>query len=186
MISDKELTRISKFLSFVLRHQPAAIGIQLDQNGWADVKDLIQKANDHGIRFDRETLNHLVATNSKKRFAFNDTYERIRASQGHTIDIELGYNSQKPPQILFHGTSENSVQSILDSGLKKQSRQYVHLSRDSETAIKVGQRHGKPVVFKVFAEEMYNENFQFFLSDNGVWLTDNVSAKYLNRYNERD
>ncbi|WP_266366092.1 RNA 2'-phosphotransferase [Tellurirhabdus rosea] len=186
MISDKELTRISKFLSFVLRHQPAAIGIQLDQNGWADVNDLIQKANAHGIRFDRETLNHLVATNSKKRFAFNDTYERIRASQGHSFDIELGNNSQKPPQILFHGTSENSVQSILDSGLKKQSRQYVHLSRDSETAIKVGQRHGKPVVLRVFAEEMYNENFQFFLSDNGVWLTDNVPAKYLNRYNERD
>ena len=181
MTSDKQLTHISKFLSLVLRHQPETIGIQLDKNGWTDVKELIEKANDNGINLDRDTLNHIVATNSKKRFAFNETHDKIRASQGHSIDIELGYESQKPPEILYHGTSEKSVQSIIDKGLEKQSRQHVHLSSDIETAIKVGQRHGKPFVFKVLAEQMYTDNFQFFISDNGVWLTENVPAKYLKR-----
>lgn len=181
MTSDKQLTHISKFLSLVLRHQPEKIGIKLDQNGWTDVKELIVKANDNGINFDRDTLNHIVATNAKKRFAFNETHDKIRASQGHSIEIELGYESQKPPEILYHGTSEKSVQSIIDKGLEKQSRQHVHLSSDIETAIKVGQRHGKPFVFKVLAEQMYTDNFQFFISDNGVWLTENVPAKYLKR-----
>src|SRR5690606_2589035 len=146
-----------------------------------DVKDLIEKANDNGIKFDREALNHIVATNAKKRFAFNETLDKIRASQGHSIEIELGYNNQKPPEILYHGTDEKSVQSIVDTGLEKRSRQHVHLSSDIETAIKVGQRHGKPFVFKVLAEQMYNDNFQFFISDNGVWLTENIPAKYLKR-----
>lgn len=179
MITDKELTHISKFLSLVLRHQPETIGIQLDQNGWTDVAELIEKASHHGMKFDRETLNHIVETNPKKRFAFNNTLERIRASQGHSVEIELGYTNQKPPEILFHGTGEKSVQSILNAGLEKRSRQHVHLSSNLETAIKVGQRHGKPFVFKVLAEQMYKDNFQFFLSDNGVWLTDHVPAKYL-------
>jgi len=184
MISEKQLTQISKFLSLVLRHQPETIAIQLDENGWTDVKDLIDKANNYGIKFDRETLNHIVATNPKKRFAFNETLDKIRASQGHSIEIELGYTNQKPPEILFHGTGEKSVQSILETGLEKQSRQHVHLSSDIETALKVGQRHGKPFIFKVLAEQMYNDNFQFFISDNGVWLTDNVPTKYLKRNDE--
>jgi len=179
MISEKQLTHISKFLSLVLRHQPETISIQLDQNGWTDVNELIEKANNYGIKFDKETLQHIVATNSKKRFAFNDTFDKIRASQGHSIEIELGYTNQKPPTILFHGTAEKFVQSILETGLKKQSRQHVHMSSDLETALKVGQRHGKPFVFKVFAEQMYNDNFPFYISDNGVWLTDNVPTKYL-------
>lgn len=184
MVSEKQLTQISKFLSLVLRHQPETISIQLDQNGWADVNELIEKANKYGVKFDRETLNHIVATNSKKRFAFNDALDKIRASQGHSIEIELGYTSQKPPEILFHGTGEKSVQSILDTGLEKRSRQHVHLSSDLATAINVGQRHGKPYIFKVLAEQMYNDNFQFFISENGVWLTDNVPSKYLKRNDE--
>lgn len=184
MTSDKQLTHISKFLSLVLRHQPEKIGIQLDQNGWTDIDELIEKANENGIQFDRETLNHIVATNTKKRFAFNETLDKIRASQGHSIEIELGYTNQKPPEILYHGTGEKSVQSIVDTGLEKRSRQHVHLSSDIETAIKVGQRHGKPYVFKVLAEQMYNDNFQFFISDNGVWLTDNVPTKYLKKSDE--
>lgn len=177
-MSNKELN-ISKFLSWVLRHQPGTIGIQLDQNGWTDVNELIEKANNYGILFDRETLNHIVETNSKKRFAFNDTLDKIRASQGHSVEIELGYTNQKPPEILYHGTAEKSVQSIIDTGLEKRNRQHVHLSSDIETAIKVGQRHGKPFIFKVLAEQMYNDNFHFFISDNGVWLTNNVPTKYL-------
>ena len=184
MSSYKQVTHISKFLSLVLRHQPETIGIQLDQGGWTDIAELIKKANNYGIKFDREILNHIVATNSKKRFAFNDTLDKIRASQGHSVEIELGYTNQKPPEILFHGTGEKFVQSILDTGLEKRNRQYVHLTIDFDTAVKVGQRHGKPFVFKVLAEQMYNEKFQFFISDNGVWLTDYVPIKYLKQNDE--
>lgn len=179
MINEKQQTHISKFLSLVLRHKPETIGIQLDRNGWIDVNELIDKSNKYGIQFDRETLNHIVATNSKKRFAFNDKFDKIRASQGHSVEIELGYKNQKPPEILFHGTSEKSVQSILDKGLEKRNRQHVHLSSDTETAIKVGQRHGKAIVFEILAERMYNDKFEFYISENGVWLTDIVPPKYL-------
>lgn len=184
MISEKQVTHISKFLSLVLRHQPETIGIELDQNGWTDVDLLIEKSNNYGVKFDIEVLKHIVETNSKKRFAFNDSFDRIRASQGHSIGIELGYVNQKPPEILYHGTGEKSVQSIIDSGLEKRNRQHVHLSSDIETAIKVGQRHGKPFVFIVLSEQMYNDKFEFFVSDNGVWLTDNVPTKYLKRIDE--
>jgi len=185
MISKKQITSISKFLSLVLRHKPETIGIELDQNGWTDVVTLLEKSNSYGIKIDIETLQHIVETNSKKRFAFNDAFDRIRASQGHSVEIELGYTNQKPPEILFHGTGEKSVQSILDTGLQKQNRQQVHLSADLETAIKVGQRHGKPFVFKVLAEQMFNDKFQFFISDNGVWLTDNVPTKYLKQNDKK-
>ncbi len=184
MIDEKQLKRISKFLSWVLRHHPEAISSQLDQNGWTDVNNLIEKSNNYGVEFDRVILDHIVATNFKKRFAFNDTLDKIRASQGHSIEIDLGYKNEKPPEILFHGTAEKFVQSILDTGLEKRSRQHVHLSSDLETALKVGQRHGKPFVFTVFAEQMYNDNFQFYLSDNGVWLTENVPTKYLKQNDE--
>ncbi len=179
MINEKRITSISKFLSLVLRHQPEIIDIQLDQNGWTRIDELLEKTNNYGIQVDRETLNYIVTTNSKKRFAFDDTLEKIRASQGHSVEVELGYTNQKPPEILFHGTCEKSVQSILRTGLEKRSRQHVHLSSDIETAIKVGQRHGKPCVFKVLAEQMYNDSFKFFISDNGVWLTESVPTKYL-------
>lgn len=185
MISEKQITSISKFLSLVLRHQPGIIGIELDQNGWTDVDTLLKKSNIYGINLDIGTLKHIVETNSKKRFAFNSTFDRIRANQGHSVEIELGYTSQKPPDILYHGTGEKSVQSILNTGLRKQNRQHVHLSAEIDTAIKVGQRHGKPFVFKVLAEKMYNDKFEFFISDNGVWLTDNVPTKYLKQNGEK-
>ena len=172
-------TEISKFLSLVLRHKPETIGIQLDPNGWADVDTLIDSANNRGIKLDKKTLMHVVETNSKKRFAFNDCFSKIRASQGHSVEIELGYSAQKPPEILYHGTGEKSVISILETGLNKRSRQHVHLSSDMETAVKVGRRHEKPVVFRVLSGKMHDDKFDFFLSDNGVWLTDNVPARYL-------
>ena len=184
MINEKQATHISKFLSLVLRHQPETIDIELDQNGWADVDLLIEKANNYGVKFDIETLKHIVETNSKKRFAFNDSFNKIRASQGHSIDIELGYTNQKPPEILYHGTSVKSVQSIIYTGLEKRNRQHVHLSSDIKTAIKVGQRHGNSFVFIVLSEQMYYEKFEFFFSANGVWLTDNVPTKYLKRNDE--
>ena len=124
-------------------------------------------------------LEYIVANNSIKRFAFNETADKIRASQGHSIEVELGYTSQKPPEILYHGTAEQSVKSILETGLEKRSRQHVHLSCNVETAINVGQRHGKPYVFKVLAAQMHEDGFEFWLSENGVWLTNQVPAKYL-------
>lgn len=175
---------LSKFLSLVLRHKPETIDIELDENGWVNIETLLKKANAFGIQLDRAMLNHLVETNSKKRFAFNETKEKIRASQGHSIEIDLGYVNQMPPEFLFHGTGEKSKESILQSGLEKQSRQHVHLSSDLETAIKVGQRHGKPFVFKVLAAEMYQDHFKFFISENGVWLTDHVPVNYLRAHNE--
>ncbi|WP_442592002.1 RNA 2'-phosphotransferase [Pedobacter sp. AW31-3R] len=181
MINDKQLKQISKFLSLILRHQPETIGIQLDQNGWTDVQTLLDKASISGMQIDRELLNHIVENNSKKRFAFNAEGDKIRASQGHSVEIDLGYTNQKPPEILYHGTGEKSVQSILETGLERRSRQHTHLSSDIETAIKVGQRHGKPVVFTVLAGKMHDDNFVFFISDNGVWLTDSVPAVYLKK-----
>ena len=178
---NKTEVQISKFLSLVLRHKPETIGIQLDQNGLADVDTLLEKTNKYGIKLDKKTLIHVVETNSKKRFAFNEGLDKIRASQGHSIDVELGYTNQKPPEILYHGTGEKSVGSILEKGLEKRNRRHVHLSGDVETAVNVGRRHRTPVVFKVLAGKMYEEGFEFFLSDNGVWLTDNVPANYLDR-----
>ena len=175
----KSDVRISKFLSLVLRHKPEKIGIELDQNGWVDVDALIAAANSHGVKLDRRTLTHIVETNSKKRFAFNDSFDKIRASQGHSVDVELGYVSQEPPEILYHGTGEKSVRSILETGLQKRNRQHIHLSSDVETAVMVGQRHGKPFVFDVLAKKMCSDGFEFFLSDNGVWLTETVPPDYL-------
>ena len=137
------------------------------------------KVNHSGIPLTFETLKHIVDTNSKKRFAFNDNFEKIRASQGHSVDIELGYTPQQPPDILYHGTGERSVPSIMKDGLLKHNRHHVHLSADKATAINVGQRHGKPCVFEVLSGEMFADNFVFYISENGVWLTEHVPAKYL-------
>ena len=179
MISDKENIKTSKFLSLVLRHQPELIGLELDKNGWADVDELIKKARKHGIKLDFSILQYIVDTNIKKRFSFSDNLNGIRASQGHSIEVDLGYVAQVPPEILYHGTATQNVESILQSGIEKRERQHVHLSYDVETAIKVGQRHGKAFIFEVHAGQMYNNNFQFYISENGVWLTDNVPVKYL-------
>jgi len=179
MLPEKEITKISKFLSLVLRHQPETIGIALDDNGWINVDELIQKSNAAGVKFDFNILKHVVATNNKKRFAFNDSLDKIRASQGHSVEVELGYKPQMPPEILYHGTAINNVASILSTGLEKRQRQHVHLSKDTETAVKVGSRHGKPVIFEVAALQMHNDGFKFFLSENGVWLTDFVPSQYI-------
>lgn len=176
---DKQLARTSKFLSFVLRHNPQEIGLALDENGWADTEELIAKANVHGTPLDLELLKNIVDTNDKKRFAFNDDQSRIRANQGHSIEVDLQLQPQMPPAILFHGTAEKNLESIKKSGLVKGSRQHVHLSIDHETAIKVGQRHGKPVVIEVKAREMHTAEIPFYLSDNGVWLVDAVPVEWL-------
>lgn len=179
MVPEKETTRISKFLSLVLRHQPELIGLALDENGWASVPELLEKLQLNDMAVSHAFLQHLVATNNKKRFAFNEDQTRIRASQGHSVTVDLDYAPSIPPEILYHGTAAKNLPAILQSGLLKQGRQHVHLSADKETAIRVGQRHGKPVVLNVMANAMQKDGYVFFLSANDVWLTHEVPAVYL-------
>nr|HPH99274.1 RNA 2'-phosphotransferase [Chitinophagaceae bacterium] len=156
------------------------IHIILDKNGWASVEDLIKNANHYGqIRLTPKILKQIVETNDKKRFSFNEDYSKIRANQGHSIPIDLGYTPTLPPAVLYHGTAEKYVQNILQQGLCKMDRHHVHLSIDIETAIKVGQRHGKPIVFEVASDKMHVDNHVFYKSENGVWLTMHIPSKYL-------
>jgi len=178
MLNQKQLTSLSKFISLVLRHKPETIGLTLDEKGWADTTTLIDKMNSKDMKINLELLEHIVATNSKKRFSFNEDKTKIRASQGHSINIDLQLSPVKPPATLYHGTGGRSIASILQNGLQKRNRQHVHLSADIKTAIEVGRRHGKPVVLIVDAEAMHTEVSEFYLSANGVWLTDNVPSKY--------
>lgn len=170
---------ISKYLSLVLRHQPQKLGIILDEAGWTYVEELLEKMEKKGIHVNLNLLRQVVDNNDKKRFAFNHDFTKIRASQGHSISIDLGLQPQEPPDFLYHGTAEKNLNSILSEGLKKGSRQHVHLSLDIETAIKVGKRHGKPIVLKVNSGQMSKNGQQFFLSENKVWLTVYVGPQYL-------
>jgi len=179
MLSEKELVRLSKFMSLVLRHQPEVIGLLLDENGWASVEELITKLQAKGFSVDHAILAEVVATNNKKRFAFSDDQTRIRANQGHSVAVDLQLKEATPLAVLYHGTAEKNVAAIQQHGLLKRNRQHVHLSVDKETAIKVGQRHGQPVIFHVLAKEMQEAGHQFYVSANGVWLTDHVPPKYL-------
>ncbi|KOS08284.1 RNA 2'-phosphotransferase [Flavobacterium akiainvivens] len=176
---EKELKHLSKFMSLVLRHKPETIGLELDANGWAPVDTLIAKMQAAGNTIDKDILNHLVATNEKKRFAFDETGSKIRASQGHSVTIDLGYTAQQPPEILFHGTAAHNRDVILTEGLKKGSRHHVHLSTNIDTARQVGSRHGSPLVLTVQSGTMHKDGFAFYESENGVWLTDSVPAEYL-------
>jgi putative RNA 2'-phosphotransferase len=178
---EQSLKHISKLMSLVLRHKPETIGLQLDENGWVPVPELIQKINNHGAALDINTLNKIVETNDKKRFAFNDDKTKIRASQGHSIAVELNLNPVQPPGILYHGTAAHFAESILKDGIIKQKRQHVHLSQLKETAKAVGSRHGKPVILSIDAKAMAADGFDFYLSENGVWLTNEVPARYITK-----
>lgn len=171
--------KLSRYLSLILRHAPERAGLTLDAQGWVGVPELIRACKNHGHQISREILDEVVATNSKKRFAFNEDGTKIRASQGHSIDVDLGLAPVEPPEFLFHGTAMSSKDSILGQGLEKRTRQHVHLSADEETARNVGSRHGKPLVFTVSSAKMHAAGLQFFRSANGVWLTDHVPPEYL-------
>ena len=171
--------QLSKFLSLVLRHKPEAIGLTLDPQGWAAIDELITKSDASGTKFNRDDLLQVVETSDKKRFSLSEDGQRIRAAQGHSVAVELGLSPQEPPSILYHGTATRFVDSILSEGIKPQSRQQVHLSADEATAYRVGQRHGKPFILKIEALRMHTKGFQFFLADNGVWLTDQVPPEFL-------
>src|SRR5688572_23535336 len=170
--------RISKFPSLVLRHQPEKIGLSLNESGWASVEQLIEASGRHGVEFTLEELQNVVASNDKKRFSLSEDGLWIRANQGHSIEVELGYAPASPPEILYHGTAERFLTSIKQQGLIKGKRHHVHLSVDVDTAVKVGQRHGKPVALKIEAGRMHRDGFVFYLSANGVWLTESVPVQY--------
>lgn len=171
----------SKTLSYLLRHNPAKFGLTLDAQGWCGVDELLVAFARRNIEFTREMLEHLVENNDKKRFAFNEDGTKIRASQGHSIEVELNYQTARPPVLLYHGTSERFLASILGQGLQKRRRHHVHLSADAETALKVGQRHGKAVVLTIQAGKMFSDGHIFYCSANGVWLTDEVPPAYLHQ-----
>lgn len=169
----------SKFLSLILRHEPEAIGLTLDGQGWAQIDELIRLANARGHALSRDLVERVVHESDKQRFAISDDGLRIRANQGHSIGIDLALAPQIPPATLYHGTATRFAASIREQGLLKRDRQHVHLSPDSETAIKVGSRHGKPLVLTIRASEMHARGIVFFRSENGVWLTDAVAPEFI-------
>lgn len=176
---NSDLVRFSKFLSLVLRHKPEEIGLELDEHGWADIDELLRLANQHGCRLTRPLLEQVLAENDKKRFAISDDGRRIRASQGHSVEVELGLSSVEPPEILYHGTASRFLNSIRTTGLHSGSRQHVHLSKDSATARKVGERHGRPVILEIQAARMFAAGHRFYISANGVWLTEQVPVEFI-------
>ncbi len=173
---------ISKFLSYVLRHQPEAIGLQLNKEGWAVIADLILCSKGEGYILDTDIIHAIVASNDKKRFTISDDGLRIRAVQGHsTQQVNIAYKEKLPPDFLYHGTASRFISVIREQGLLPLSRQYVHLSADVDTAIQVGQRYGKPVQLKIQALYMYEQGFKFYQADNGVWLTEQVPYQFIQK-----
>lgn len=171
--------KLSVFISLILRHKPDTIGIQLDEHGWANVEELLCGINNSGRKIDMEILEEIVRTDNKQRYSFNEDKTLIRANQGHSIPVDVELEAHQPPQFLYHGTASRFVDLIMQDGLKPMSRLYVHLSSDMETARKVGERHGNPVILKIHSGEMHDNGTEFYLSKNGVWLTKNVSKKYI-------
>ena len=171
--------RLSVFISLILRHKPDVIGITLDEHGWANVKELIDGINASGRNINMEMLEEIVRTDNKGRYSFNDTKELIRANQGHSVKVNVELKEAKPPDILYHGTATKSLENIKHQGIRSMSRLYVHLSKDLDTAVSVGSRHGKCVVLVVDAKRMSDDGQKFYLSENGVWLTKYIDWKYI-------
>ena len=172
---DKDLTSKSKYLSYLLRHKPESIGLELDEAGWVLVDQIIALTElTHPI------IEEIVFTNDKQRFAFSSDGRKIRANQGHSVQgVDIGYEMRTPPDMLYHGTVEKFLDSIRSDGLQKMARHHVHLSATIDTAKNVGSRRGKPVVLVVDSASMHADGFEFYLSANGVWLTDCVPTKYI-------
>ena len=170
----KELTKKSKRISFLLRHKPEDADLVLDDAGWVATRDLVK-----AIGVSNTDLQYIVDNNNKKRFEFSNDKRKIRARQGHSVEVKLEYESIEPPDVLFHGTSESSLDDVLADGIKKMNRHHVHLSSDKDTAKTVGSRHGTPVILFVHSGDLYNDGIEFFRTGNGVWLTDFVDPKYI-------
>lgn len=170
----------SKFLSYILRHHPEAVGVELDREGWTDIDMLLVQTALHGRPISRDLLQTVVETNNKKRFTLSPCGKRIRAAQGHsTPQVVISHTPQCPPDVLYHGTAAAFLDAIRQQGLLAGQRHHVHLSADVQTARQVGMRHGKPCVLTVDAAQMHAAGFEFYLSDNGVWLTESVPVRFL-------
>lgn len=168
--------KISKFLSYILRHKPEAIELRLDSDGWADISTLIHLSNEKGQKLDLAMLHNVVDLSPKKRFSISPDGMRIRASQGHSLkQVDIKFEEKIPPEILYHGTAHYFLESIIEQGLNAKERQYVHLSIDKEMAIQVGMRHGTPVVLKINALKLYHQGVKFYQADNDIWLTKFIS-----------
>jgi len=178
-MTDKETIKTSKFLSLILRHEPERVGLKLGDAGWVGVEELLQAVNSHGVTLTLDQLQHIVATSDKKRFAFSEDGQRIRASQGHSIEVDLQYSPQTPPELLYHGTATRFLDSIRQHGLQKMERHDVHLSAETKVTFQVGSRHGKPVLLTIRAGDMHRAGFVFRCSANGVWLVDHVPPEFI-------
>ena len=178
-MDDTRLVKISKYLSKHLRHQPERLGITLAPGGWVDVELLLTRCRELNFPISRAELDEVVAKSDKNRFSFDPARKLIRANQGHTVDIDLLLQPRTPPETLYHGTGASSLELIMENGLNRMGRHHVHLSTDIETAIKVGSRHGRPVVIQIDAEAMIKAGHSFYVSDNGVWLVDHAPPEFL-------
>jgi putative RNA 2'-phosphotransferase len=183
-MNSSDLIETSKFLSYVLRHEPEAAGLQLDSEGWADVSALIEGARLRGRTLEVSLIVEVVNTSDKKRFSLSPDGQRIRAVQGHsTASVQFKHAEKEPPDFLYHGTATRFLPSIMEHGLVPGSRHHVHLSADRKTAIAVGKRYGSPVILKIAASKMRSEGIKFFQAENGVWLTDRVDARFIGQGN---
>lgn len=180
-MENARLVRTSKFLSKYLRHEPERLGLTLAAGGWVEIEALLAACRAHNFPISRQELEEVVASNDKQRFSFDETGTRIRANQGHSVEVDLQLEPASPPPVLYHGTGERSVASIEANGLRKMARHHIHLSRDIATATRVGARHGKPIVFVIDAQAMSEAGHVFYLSANGVWLVESVPPEYLSR-----
>ncbi|HEY0071811.1 MAG TPA: RNA 2'-phosphotransferase [Chloroflexia bacterium] len=178
-MEDKRLVRVSKYLSKHLRHTPEVLDLTLEPGGWVPVDVLLDACHKRNFPITREELEEVVARNNKQRFSFDATGTRIRANQGHSVEVDLQLVPVEPPALLYHGTGSQTVAIIQREGLQRMSRHHVHLSGDLSIALNVGARHGKPVVFEVDAAAMYQAGHEFYRSENGVWLVDHVPPEYL-------
>lgn len=180
-MENKRFVQISKTLSKHLRHDPQGLGLTLESGGWVSVTALLGALGRKGFALSRSDLEEVVTRNDKQRFAFDELGEHIRASQGHSVDVDLGLIALEPPELLFHGTTSAALDSVLTTGLQRMRRHHVHLSVDTETAQRVGSRHGQAVILRVAALTMHEAGHAFYRSDNGVWLTNHVPPAFLSR-----
>ncbi len=179
-MGNQDYTEMSKFLSYVLRHNPGELALSVDAEGWVVLDELIEKSKKKGFTFTKQIIEAILAESSKKRFAFSQDGKKIRALQGHSTPlVDIKYEEIKPPQILYHGTAQKFLSTIREQGLKAGSRHYVHLSATHDVAKEVGHRHGKAVVLSIQSLDMHDKGFKFFQAENGVWLTERVPVEFI-------
>ena len=176
---NRQLVRISKFLSLVLRHKPEMIGLTLDRGGWVQIDELLLTVNRAGVPLNQDVLRQVVEQDGKRRYSLSENGRRIKANYGHSIPVDLGLEPLAPPEFLFHGTATRFLEAIRAEGLVPRGRNYVHLSPDESTAVTVGQRHGKPIILTIQARRMHENGHRFHRSTGGVWLTKEVSVEYI-------